>query len=805
MVWTYKKIYRYIPYILYSGETFRLCIYNGTRPKFRILSIHSLRTYIQTSFELPDINFAVEQMLHQSSLAVPYKDEYTNDGYCVKISFEDGRVFDLDLPQDTQCILDDYRLCHFHNPDFNAFAEDYRMQVAEAAEAECEPKRFQRIADSLLPNKYISCIRQLLGEGITPFPYKVAKALDPDMYRNIEFDSWNEIRKEIRAGLINWYKGGSNFQKLKRRSVCAILAYHLQVGVKCNIQLRGSQSDLLTCHIQEISADRSTCIVFIEETGKRKAVTYDSLKPLSGDQNKGWPLPVRIQKNYERYNERMRSLRQTIEYCTMPLTIEHDRNNNNNSGGRQADNNNNNAKDSYRKGCNESGCDSRQTSRAPSRSSEIPSRNENIRDDLSEGPPMQSPFCSDHNIYYENHEQIIPGPANVPIWPSYLLPGGGMYISSQTPIFSNTTAAIQHQAFSIRNDGGRSVIPNQSKINFDAKMWNESGNVDNMPEDISTMKFFYNLGLKYYKKTTERTGHDTKDPLILEMQSLSISEKMSNDQQVLEHQNKDQNNNNSQQYSGGHYNPFNQNPMQSNNHNFNHGNNHQQRKFHSRYFNRKDRPMNNNKNSGQGGFRNNQNSNIMNNNQPPTLNIPHISPNQGSGNDRGNQISPCVTQTPEIEVTPPTSNVRNYQPQQTPTIPYYVGGDGADYNPNPGGYYIFSQPTTPQPQQFGLYLTTPVPAPQSALSTPTPTNPNCPSGPQFSAFVGHPTGPVAVAPAGPVQPHPFFTPTGEVTTTYGAEPPFDSIPGYPPYFSYPCPLFYSPTNAATTTTPGSQG
>lgn len=288
------------------------------------------------------------------------------------------------------------------------------------------------------------------------------------------------------------------------------------------------------------------------------------MKPLSGDQNKGWPLPVRIQKNYERYNERMRSLRQvnfnyqksrhqdyfshqelcfpkmkdlnyyddfyesktkdvlykvkkfthmqnfqtqTIEYCTMPLTIEHDRNNNNNSGGRQADNNNNNAKDSYRKGCNESGFDSRQTSRAPSRSSEIPSRNENIRDDLSEGPPMQSPFCSDHNIYYENHEQIIPGPANVPIWPSYLLPGGGMYISSQTPIFSNTTAAIQHQAFSIRNDGGRSVIPNQSKINFDAKMWNESGNVDNMPEDISTMKFFYNLGLKYYKKTTERTGH----------------------------------------------------------------------------------------------------------------------------------------------------------------------------------------------------------------------------------------------------------------------------------------------------------
>lgn len=30
--------------------------------------------------------------------------------------------------------------------------------------------------------------------GITPFPYKVAKGLDENMYRNIEFDSWNEKR-----------------------------------------------------------------------------------------------------------------------------------------------------------------------------------------------------------------------------------------------------------------------------------------------------------------------------------------------------------------------------------------------------------------------------------------------------------------------------------------------------------------------------------------------------------------------------------------------------------------------------------
>lgn len=34
--------------------------------------------------------------------------------------------------------------------------------------------------------------------GITPFPYKVAKSLDQNIYRNVEFDSWNEERKILK-------------------------------------------------------------------------------------------------------------------------------------------------------------------------------------------------------------------------------------------------------------------------------------------------------------------------------------------------------------------------------------------------------------------------------------------------------------------------------------------------------------------------------------------------------------------------------------------------------------------------------
>lgn len=30
-----------------------------------------------------------------------------------------------------------------------------------------------------------------------PFPYKVLKALDPEIYRNVEFDVWLDSRKGI--------------------------------------------------------------------------------------------------------------------------------------------------------------------------------------------------------------------------------------------------------------------------------------------------------------------------------------------------------------------------------------------------------------------------------------------------------------------------------------------------------------------------------------------------------------------------------------------------------------------------------
>ncbi|OBS67557.1 hypothetical protein A6R68_03892, partial [Neotoma lepida] len=39
------------------------------------------------------------------------------------------------------------------------------------------------------------------------FPYKVLKALDPEIYRNIEFDAWLDSRKELQKSDCMEYAG----------------------------------------------------------------------------------------------------------------------------------------------------------------------------------------------------------------------------------------------------------------------------------------------------------------------------------------------------------------------------------------------------------------------------------------------------------------------------------------------------------------------------------------------------------------------------------------------------------------------
>ncbi|KAG8197751.1 hypothetical protein JTE90_006797 [Oedothorax gibbosus] len=98
-------------------------------------------------------------------------------------------------------------------------------------------------------------IRKALAQGVPPFPYKVAKTLDPGIYRNVEFDMWNEKRKED--------------QKNEQ-----FIVPKLEPGVKCKVYVN---NDKYIGHVQEIY-DHEKVSIYIEELCKRCTVKSSVLE-----------------------------------------------------------------------------------------------------------------------------------------------------------------------------------------------------------------------------------------------------------------------------------------------------------------------------------------------------------------------------------------------------------------------------------------------------------------------------------------------------------------------------------------------
>lgn len=125
-------------------------------------------------FKLPDVNFAVESMLHPQTFDWGnYEVELDPRGYFVRIVCSDGRFFSLDLPENTKCILENYKLCNFHNN---------RKQLKKVSVSSGpEPRRDLKLSLDLplntlvasesaemlhmCPNPMNSCVRQLLDDG----------------------------------------------------------------------------------------------------------------------------------------------------------------------------------------------------------------------------------------------------------------------------------------------------------------------------------------------------------------------------------------------------------------------------------------------------------------------------------------------------------------------------------------------------------------------------------------------------------------------------------------------------------------
>lgn len=102
-------------------------------------------------------------------------------------------------------------------------------------------------------------IRKALAHGIPPFPYKVAKTLDPGIYRNVEFDMWNEKRKED--------------QKNEQ-----FVIPKLEPGVKCKVFVDRDKDIYYTGHVQDIFNDCENVSIYIEELCRRCIVSTSVLE-----------------------------------------------------------------------------------------------------------------------------------------------------------------------------------------------------------------------------------------------------------------------------------------------------------------------------------------------------------------------------------------------------------------------------------------------------------------------------------------------------------------------------------------------
>ncbi|XP_064374009.1 putative bifunctional UDP-N-acetylglucosamine transferase and deubiquitinase ALG13 [Dromaius novaehollandiae] len=96
-----------------------------------------------------------------------------------------------------------------------------------------------------------------------PFPYKVLKALDPEIYRNVEFDVWLESRKE-----------------LQKTDYMVFAGRQYYLGDKCQVRLEPG-GKYYNAHIQEVGQDGNSVTVFIEELAEKHTVPLANLKPVT--------------------------------------------------------------------------------------------------------------------------------------------------------------------------------------------------------------------------------------------------------------------------------------------------------------------------------------------------------------------------------------------------------------------------------------------------------------------------------------------------------------------------------------------
>lgn len=114
-----------------------------------------------------------------------------------------------------------------------------------------------RINDRTSLKKRATCtdMKELIDLGITPFPFKVAKALTTFLYRNTEYDIWLNNKKEKFFGKWN----NCEFKE----------------GSKCMVSIDDYEYH---CYIQHISSKNEPVEVYVKDLAEKIFVDFDQLK-----------------------------------------------------------------------------------------------------------------------------------------------------------------------------------------------------------------------------------------------------------------------------------------------------------------------------------------------------------------------------------------------------------------------------------------------------------------------------------------------------------------------------------------------
>lgn len=214
-----------------------------TREYYETAAIAQAMTYkliYRELFRMPDLELAVQKILYPGSFKWSFEVPQEN-----LVVLRNGCHFRLDQPQHTKCILRKPKHCSFH-------------------------KRACRV----------SCVRQLLNCFQLPISYKVAKSMDPLVYRNVDIDAWRDALLEAKH--LRVYTGD----------------YYFRPGAKCRVELPDGE---FNCYVQHIIRRERACIIFVGDIGQMLQVALSQVHPLPPDEFRPWTLSHSQQRRKERY------------------------------------------------------------------------------------------------------------------------------------------------------------------------------------------------------------------------------------------------------------------------------------------------------------------------------------------------------------------------------------------------------------------------------------------------------------------------------------------------------------------------